>query len=334
MEGIMMMNKEKYAVAVRKPDREIEVKVEEHRSLARQETIQRIPIVRGIFSFIDSLVIGMKCLMYSATFYEDEEEEQKRMEMSEEERQAALRKKEKDDSLLMYGSVIFSIVVAVAVFMLLPYALASQLERMRAPHFAVTVAEAVVRVGIFVLYLWAISRMKDIQRVFMYHGAEHKCINCIEHGMELNVENVMKSSREHKRCGTSFLMYVIVISIIFFLFIQVDSPVLRVALRVLLVPVIAGVSYEIIRMAGRFDNPVVNLISRPGMMLQHLTTREPDADMVEVAIAAVEAVFDWKAYLKENLGEDVTIQQTEQLQEDGKKEEGGAKSCCAGSENG
>ncbi len=334
MEGIMMMNKEKYAVAVRKPDREIEVKVEEHRSLARQESIQRIPIVRGIFSFIDSLVIGMKCLMYSATFYEDEEEEQKRMEMSEEERQAALRKKEKDDSLLMYGSVIFSIVVAVAVFMLLPYALASQLERMRAPHFAVTVAEAVVRVGIFVLYLWAISRMKDIQRVFMYHGAEHKCINCIEHGMELNVENVMKSSREHKRCGTSFLMYVIVISIIFFLFIQVDSPVLRVALRVLLVPVIAGVSYEIIRMAGRFDNPVVNLISRPGMMLQHLTTREPDADMVEVAIAAVEAVFDWKAYLKENLGEDVTIQQTEQLQEDGKKEEGGAKSCCAGSENG
>ena len=267
MEGIMMMNRDKYAVAVRKPNREIEVKVEDHRPLARHAKILQLPIIRGVFSFVDSLVTGMKCLMYSATFYEDEEEEQKRMEMSEEERQAALKKKEKDDSLMMYGSVIFSVVIAVAVFMLLPYFLAEQLERFQIPHVAITIAEAVVRVGIFVLYLWAISRMEDIQRVFMYHGAEHKCINCIEHGMELNVENVMKSSREHKRCGTSFLMYVIVISIIFFLFIQVDSPVLRVVYRILLVPVIAGVSYEIIRMAGRFDNKAVNLLSKPGLML-------------------------------------------------------------------
>ena len=199
---------------------------------------------------------------------------------------------------------------------------AEQLERFQIPHVAITIAEAVVRVGIFVLYLWAISRMEDIQRVFMYHGAEHKCINCIEHGMELNVENVMKSSREHKRCGTSFLMYVIVISIIFFLFIQVDSPVLRVVYRILLVPVIAGVSYEIIRMAGRFDNKAVNLLSKPGLMLQHLTTREPEPDMVEVAIAAVEAVFDWKSYLKENFAEE-------------NAEEGNsAGGCCAGSENG
>ena len=284
MEGIMMMNRDKYAVAVRKPNREIEVKVEDHRPLARHAKILQLPIIRGVFSFVDSLVTGMKCLMYSATFYEDEEEEQKRMEMSEEERQAALKKKEKDDSLMMYGSVIFSVVIAVAVFMLLPYFLAEQLERFQIPHVAITIAEAVVRVGIFVLYLWAISRMEDIQRVFMYHGAEHKCINCIEHGMELNVENVMKSSREHKRCGTSFLMYVIVISIIFFLFIQVDSPVLRVVYRILLVPVIAGVSYEIIRMAGRFDNKAVNLLSKPGLMLQHLTTREPEPDMVEVRL--------------------------------------------------
>ena len=322
MEGIMMMNRDKYAVAVRKPNREIEVKVEDHRPLARHAKILQLPIIRGVFSFVDSLVTGMKCLMYSATFYEDEEEEQKRMEMSEEERQAALKKKEKDDSLMMYGSVIFSVVIAVAVFMLLPYFLAEQLERFQIPHVAITIAEAVVRVGIFVLYLWAISRMEDIQRVFMYHGAEHKCINCIEHGMELNVENVMKSSREHKRCGTSFLMYVIVISIIFFLFIQVDSPVLRVVYRILLVPVIAGVSYEIIRMAGRFDNKAVNLLSKPGLMLQHLTTREPEPDMVEVAIAAVEAVFDWKAYLKENFAEE-------------NAEEGNsAGGCCAGSENG
>ena len=300
MEGIMMMNRDKYAVAVRKPNREIEVKVEDHRPLARHAKILQLPIIRGVFSFVDSLVTGMKCLMYSATFYEDEEEEQKRMEMSEEERQAALKKKEKDDSLMMYGSVIFSVVIAVAVFMLLPYFLAEQLERFQIPHVAITIAEGRCACGNLCAVSVAISRMEDIQRVFMYHGAEHKCINCIEHGMELNVENVMKSSREHKRCGTSFLMYVIVISIIFFLFIQVDSPVLRVVYRILLVPVIAGVSYEIIRMAGRFDNKAVNLLSKPGLMLQHLTTREPEPDMVEVAIAAVEAVFDWKSYLKEN----------------------------------
>lgn len=321
MEGIMMMNKDRYSVAVRKPDGEIVVKVEEHRPLARHEKILKLPIIRGIFSFVDSLVTGMKCLMYSATFYEDEEEEQKRMQMTEEERQAALRKKEKDDSLMMYGSVIFSVVVAIAVFMLLPYFLADQLGKLQIPHVAVTIAEALVRVGIFVLYLWAISKMKDIQRVFMYHGAEHKCINCIEHGMELNVENVMKSSKEHKRCGTSFLMYVIVISIIFFLFIQVESPVLRVALRILLVPVIAGVSYEIIRLAGKYDNRLVRLISRPGLMLQHLTTREPDEKMAEVAIAAVEAVFDWKAYLRENVSDGSSVQECS------------GQHCCTGSEN-
>ena len=164
------------------------------------------------------------------------------------------------------------------------------------------VAEAFVRVALFLGYLAAISRMEDIQRVFMYHGAEHKCINCVEHGLELNVENVLKSSREHKRCGTSFLMYVIVISIIFFMFIRVDSPVLKIVIRLLLIPVIAGVSYEIIRLAGKSDNKLVNLISKPGLMLQHLTTREPDAEMAEVAIAAVEAVFDWRAYLNENFG--------------------------------
>lgn len=303
MEGIMMMNKDRYAVAVRKPNHEIEVKVEEHTLRKKYEKLLKLPIIRGMFSFVDSLVTGMKCLMYSASFFEEEEDaEEKRKQMSPEEREAALKKKEKEDSLLMYGSVIFSVVVAVGVFMLLPYFLASQLERIAAPHIVVTIVEAVVRISIFLLYLAAISRMKDIQRVFMYHGAEHKCINCIEHGMELNVENVMKSSREHKRCGTSFLMYVVLISILFFLFIQVESPLLRVALRVLLVPLIAGVSYEIIRLAGKSDNKLVNLISRPGLLLQHLTTREPDREMAEVAIAAVEAVFDWRAYLQENEG--------------------------------
>lgn len=164
---------------------------------------------------------------------------------------------------------------------------------------ALALIEGVIRMMIFLAYIASISLMKDIQRVFMYHGAEHKCINCIEHGMELNVENVRKSSRLHKRCGTSFLLFVMIISIIFFAFIDVKSRILKVVLRLLLIPVIAGVSYEFIRLAGKSDNPVVNLLSKPGLWLQKLTTREPDDSMIEVGIASVEAVFDWKKYLSE-----------------------------------
>ena len=198
------------------------------------------------------------------------------------------------------GRVAVSVVLSVALFILLPYFIASVLRWITQSEGVIAVAEACVRMLIFLGYLLLISRMKDIQRVFMYHGAEHKCINCIEHGMELNVENVMKSSREHKRCGTSFLLFVMIVSIIFFLFIRVSSPWLRVVVRLLLMPVIAGVSYEIIRLAGRSENPVVVLLSKPGLALQNLTTREPEPEMVEVAIRAVEAVFDWKEYLKEN----------------------------------
>ena len=147
--------------------------------------------------------------------------------------------------------------------------------------------------------------MKDIRRVYMYHGAEHKCINCIERGRELTVKNVRKSSRLHKRCGTSFLLFVMLVSIVLFWFIRVQNPLLRLGLRILLIPVIAGISYELIRLAGRSDNFLVRIISAPGMWLQRLTTKEPDDSMIEVAIASVEAVFDWKAYLKETFGYDV-----------------------------
>ena len=197
-------------------------------------------------------------------------------------------------------TVAVSIVLSVAIFIMLPYFIASFLRRVTDSESLIAIAEACVRLVIFLGYIALISRMKDIQRVFMYHGAEHKCINCVEHGLDLTVENVMKSSREHKRCGTSFLLFVMIVSIIFFLFIRVSSPWLRVVVRLLLVPVIAGVSYEIIRLAGSSDNRFVNLLSKPGLALQRLTTREPDESMVEVAIAAVEAVFDWKAYLREN----------------------------------
>ena len=301
MEGIMMRSGDQYSVGVRKPDGEIEVKVEPYHSWAKDKKIWKLPIFRGVVSFFESLVVGMKCLMYSASFYEDEEEEQKNNDtMTQEESARAEARKEKQDQWLMYGTVAVSVVLSIALFILLPYFIAGFLRRITQSEGVIAVAEACARMIIFLGYLLLISRMKDIQRVFMYHGAEHKCINCIEHGMELTVDNVMKSSREHKRCGTSFLLFVMIVSIIFFLFIRVSSPVLRVVVRLLLMPVIAGVSYEIIRLAGRSENPVVTLLSKPGLALQKLTTKEPEPDMVEVAIQAVEAVFDWEAYLKEN----------------------------------
>ena len=214
----------------------------------------------------------------------------------------ALEDKKEDNGVLMGFTVAFSIILSVALFILLPYFLSRGLRYLTASETLISIAEAVLRMAIFMGYLLLISRMKEIQRTFMYHGAEHKCINCIEHGLELNVENVRKSSKEHKRCGTSFLLIVMIVSVIFFLFIRIDSPVWRIVVRLLLLPVIAGVSYEFIRLAGRYDNKLVNLLSKPGLCLQALTTKEPDDTMIEVGIASVEAIFDWKSYLNENFG--------------------------------
>ena len=307
MEGIMMRHKDVYSIAVRKPDKEIEIIVEDYKSVMKWKSLLKIPILRGVFNFIDSLVVGTKCLMYSATFFEEEEELEKRKTLEGEERVREEAKKENQDKLLMTGTVIFSIIFSVALFMVLPYLLASLLHKIGATETMITIAEAAVRICLFLGYLLLISKMEDIQRLFMYHGAEHKCINCVEHGMPLTVENVMKSSRLHKRCGTSFLFFVIVISIVFFMgffaIVPIQTLWLRVIVRILLVPVIAGVSYEIIKLAGNSDNCVVTLLSKPGMALQKLTTKEPTPDMAEVAIAAVEAVFDWRAYLEENFPE-------------------------------
>lgn len=302
MEGIMMRNGSRYSVGVRKPDGEIEVKVEPYHGALTSRTLMKIPILRGVAAFIDSLVIGIRSLMFSASFYDEEEEEKKKVSaMTAEEKAAYDARKKKEDNLFLTGTLLFSLVIAVAVFLLLPYFLTTMLERVVSAQWALNLFESVIRIAVFLGYLFLVSRMKDIQRTFEYHGAEHKCINCIEHGLELNVENVLKSSREHKRCGTSFLFFVIIVSAVFLLFIQTDSHVLRVVFRILLIPVVAGVSYEIIRLAGRTDNPVVNLLSKPGLALQKLTTREPDASQAEVAISAVEAVFDWRTWQAENL---------------------------------
>ena len=379
MEGVMMRNGDTYAVAVRKPDQEIAVDVKKYKGPEKESVWRKIPIIRGVISFVDSLVLGMSTLMYSATFFEDEEEEepqetrreQRKREKAEDE--AALKKKssaaggkadagvsggngekeeaagreacgektsekneestdlpengpeeeihasdtltpeekekkekkeERQEKAFMTGTVTLSIVLAVAIFMVLPYYLSVLLQKVVSSQLVVSIFEGVMRLVIFILYIVLISQMKDIQRVFMYHGAEHKCINCIEHGLELNVENVRKSSREHKRCGTSFLLYVIIISIIVFLFIRMDSRVMRLVVRLLLIPVIAGISYEFIRLAGRSDNRVVNALSKPGLLMQRLTTKEPDDGMIEVGIASVEAVFDWRKYQEEVRAED------------------------------
>lgn len=296
LEGIMMRHGDDYAVAVRKPDGEICVQKDEYHSVIKWKALTKIPFIRGVFNFIDSMVLGIKTLMFSAEFYEDEEEVKSEKELTEEE----IAKKEKQEKWMMNATVAISVVIAVAVFMVLPYFLSSLLKPLMPSYHLRTLVEGVVRIGIFILYIALISRMDDIQRTFMYHGAEHKCINCIEHGLSLTVDNVRISSRQHKRCGTSFLFFVLAISIILLMLIQVESPLMRVIVRIALIPVIAGISYEVLKLAGRSENPIINLLSRPGLAIQKLTTKEPDDSMIEVAIQAVEAVFDWRAYEAEN----------------------------------
>ena len=285
MEGIMMRNGDKYAVAVRKPDKEIDLQVFDYKGFIKNEKLKNIPLIRGVFNFVDSMYLGMTTLLHSASFFEDEEEQMD-------------AEKEKE---MMGWTVVLAIHLAVGIFFVLPYLISLFFQSFISSRFVITLLEGVVRLVIFIAYVSLVALMPDIKRTYMYHGAEHKCINCIEQGLELNVENVRKSSKEHKRCGTSFLFLVILISIFFFMFIEVNSGILKLVIRLLLIPVIAGVSYEVIRLAGRYDNWLVNAISAPGLLMQRITTLEPDDDMIEVGIASVEAVFDWKKWQEENL---------------------------------
>lgn len=303
LEGIMMKNKDKYAVAVRKPDQEIELKVDEYKGFCEGKKILSLPFIRGIFNFIDSMVLGIKTLMYSSEFYEEEEEVQ---EDTVADRAVKSIFKDKAEDILMGFTVFLSVIFSVALFIVLPYFISEFLKNSLSIHSntVLSVVEGVVRIAIFILYIVLISMMNDIKRTYMYHGAEHKCINCIEDGKELNVDNVRSSSRLHRRCGTSFLFLVMFISIVAFILVSALLPqdagkIMKVVVRLLLVPVIAGISYEVLRLAGKNDSRIVRIISAPGMALQKLTTKEPDDSMIEVAIRAVEAVFDWKSYLKE-----------------------------------
>lgn len=297
MEGVMMKNGDKYAVAVRRPDQEIEVKVVDYVSIGSKSAFFRIPIIRGVVNFIESLVIGVKTLMCSASFYDEEEDsEGSDKENKPKKKELTPEQQKRSDDLVMYGTVAFSLVFAIALFMMLPAFIGELIGRVIDSRVLMSAIEGVIRLVIFLGYVALISLMKDIQRVFMYHGAEHKTINCFEAGVPLTPENVKKYSRYHKRCGTSFLFIVMIVSIIVFMFIDAPSAWLRLLIRLLLVPVIAGISYEFIMFAGRSDSWISNVLSAPGKWVQRLTTREPDLDMIEVAIASVEAVIDWKEY--------------------------------------
>ena len=289
LEGVMMKNGSRYAVAVRKPDKTIEVKKDEYKSFSERYKICSLPLIRGVFGFVDSLILGMGTLNWSASFYEEEGEP----------------KNEKKDAMIMGLATVLAVVLAVGLFMMLPVFLSNLLKPLISSVTVLSLVEGFIRLVLFILYVVAISLMEDIRRVYMYHGAEHKCINCLEHGLILNKENVMKSSKEHKRCGTSFLLLIMLISILLFTLLHVEGLWLRMLSRVLLIPLVAGLAYEFLRAAGRSDNCLINALSKPGLWLQGLTTKEPDEDMVEVAIASVEAVFDWRAYLKENFDVDV-----------------------------
>lgn len=358
IEGVMMRNGGEYAVAVRTADGQIVVDTQEcSSSKIQNRKFAKLPIIRGVVNFFDSMILGMKSLMYSASLFAEETEEEKeeretkargkaaakaeklRAQGKEEQAEQVLakceekllkeagalaaeaekEKQKKDNDLLMTLTVVVSLIFSIALFMMLPYAISRWMRTWISSEVLIVIAEGLVRLLIFFGYLALVSRMKDIQRTFMYHGAEHKCINCIEHGLELNVENVRISSREHKRCGTSFLFIVMFISIVFimvfsiplFMLINVNTSFWRIVLRLALLPLIAGVSYEFIRLAGSSESRIVNFLSKPGMVLQHMTTKEPDDSMIEVAIASVEAVFDWKSFQNEQFGTHYELEKPE-----------------------
>ncbi len=293
LEGIMMKNKDRYSLAVRKQDGTIAVKTDTYKGIISDSRLMKVPFIRGMFAFIDSMVLGIKTLNDSAEYFEGEPQGTVRDE-----------KAVKQENAMMGLVIVIALALGIGLFTILPFYLSRLLKTFVMNESVLNLIEGLFRILIFIIYLSLISLMKDMQRVFMYHGAEHKCINCVEHGRALNVENVMRSSRQHRRCGTSFLLYVMLISIVVFFFIQTDNVILKIVFRIILIPVIAGISYEILRFAGRHNNSFIRALAAPGLWMQKLTTREPDESMAEVAIAAVEAVFDWKKYLQDEFGYD------------------------------
>lgn len=280
IEGVMMKGAESIAVAVRKPDGEITVNKEPLKE--NRKHISKIPVLRGMYAFIDAMVLGVKALMYSAEFFEEEEEKPQ-------------KKPSRFETFLseniIWISVAISLIFSVGLFILLPTVVVDLFKPLTTNNLALNGIEGVVRIAIFIGYILAISGMKDIKRVFEYHGAEHKTIFCYEYGEELTVENVKRYGRLHPRCGTSFLFIVMIISILLFSMFSWSSIITRLLIRLALIPVVAGISYEIIKWAGKSESKFACIVSAPGMWLQKITTREPDESQIEVAIAALKNVL-------------------------------------------
>lgn len=287
IEGVMMRGPYKTAVAVRKPDGEIDVSVEDLVPLSKRNKIFSLPIIRGAVSFVDSLVTGIKYLQYSASFFEDEEG------YEEDKLEKFLKDKlgDKAEGFVIGFSLMLSFLIAIGLFMLVPTYTASFLKRVTTNTVVINLFEGIIRLIIFILYIYFISKMKDIQRVFEYHGAEHKSIFCYEEGLELTPENAAKFKTLHPRCGTNFLIIVMTISIVAFSFLGWPNLVVRLLTRVLFLPLIAGISYEVIKFLGRSDSTFSKVLAYPGLMMQKLTTRQPDESQLEVALAALKAVI-------------------------------------------
>ncbi len=286
IEGVMMRGTKGLATAVRLPNGSIEVKKESSESLTKKNKFLGFPIIRGFISLIESLIIGIKSLEYSASFFEDDEEE------SESKFDKWFEKvfKEKGNSVLMGISLVFSIAFSTLLFFILPTALTSLVKKAITSNVVVlNIIEGIIRVIIFISYIFIVGKLEDIKRVYQYHGAEHKTIFCYESGIDLTPENAKKFGRLHPRCGTNFLFLVMVISIIIFSFTGWQSIGQRVISRVLLLPVVSGVTYEVIKWLGKSDSKISKIIAWPGLLLQKITTQEPDESMLEVAITSLKA---------------------------------------------
>lgn len=293
IEGIMMKNKDQYATAVRRPDGGIEVKKDTYVSMTEKVPFCGLPFVRGVFSFADSMILGMRTLSYSASFFEDDEDsEPGKLELWMDKVFG-----EKVEQVLMAVVMVFSVIMAIGIFMILPLLIANACKQVIHSDTIMAILEGAIRIAIFIAYIKLISRMEDIRRTFMYHGAEHKSIACYESGLELTVENVKKMTRFHPRCGTSFIFVMLIFSVIFYSILAKCFPVIAtqrvlwMLLKLVFLPILMGLGYEFIRYAGKHDNLFVKIVSAPGLWMQRLTTREPDDSMMEVGIAALKAVI-------------------------------------------
>lgn len=285
IEGVMMKSPNYYAVAIRKPDQEIETKIEPYKSFSSKFKPLQLPLIRGMVAFVESIYIGTKVLGYSAEFFEVEEEKSKVDEW--------IEKKfgDKTEKVLIGVSMVLALIFSMALFVFLPLGASQLLKPILKNSLYINFADGIIRVIIFLGYLYLVSLMKDIRRVFEYHGAEHKTINCYEQGMELNMENVQKCTRFHKRCGTNFLFIVVFISIIVMTVVNAQTLATRLIARLILLPVVAGFSYEVIKWLGRTDSKLSDIGAAPGLWLQRLTTREPSKDQLEVALKSLQTVL-------------------------------------------